>query len=127
MEKEQNKLKKDIDKIYELYLADELTKEGFGYKHRPMEERQKQLEDEIPKIQGEIDFLKIQYLSSDEIFSNAKDLYSRWPQLSYEEKRSIVETITENIQVSSDEVAINLCYLPTPSEMEAERQRNELH
>ena len=124
MEKERKTIQKDIDKLYELYLADEVTKEGFGYKYRPLEERQKQLEGQIPELQGEIDFLKIQYLSSDEIISEAKDLYDRWPKLSHDQKRTIVENITEKIQIGADEVAINLCYLPAPSEMVARRQRN---
>ena len=123
MEKERSKVQKDMDKLYDLYLADEVTKEGFGYKYRPMEKRLKELGDQIPNLQGEIDFLKIQYLSSDEIISEAKDLHDRWPKLSQDEKRSIVENITEKIEVSADEVVINLCYLPTPSEMEADRQR----
>ena len=123
MEKERSKVQKDMDKLYDLYLADEVTKEGFGYKYRPMEKRLKELGDQIPNLQGEIDFLKIQYLSSDEIISEAKDLHDRWPKLSQDEKRSIVENITEKIEVSADEVVINLCYLPTPSEMGADRQR----
>jgi hypothetical protein len=54
--------------------------EGFGRHYRPLEERLKQIDNQIPEVQGEIDFLKIQYLSSDQIFNEAKDLYSRWPE-----------------------------------------------
>ena len=44
--------------------------------------------------ESEIDFLKIQCVSSDEIITEAKDLYSRWPQLESEEKRKVIENIT---------------------------------
>ncbi len=78
LEEEEKKIKQEIDKTFELYYSDKLTKDGFGEKYSPLEERLKQLKDQIPELQGEIDFLKIQYLSSDEVLSEAQDLYSRW-------------------------------------------------
>ncbi|MDA2935213.1 recombinase family protein [Acidobacteria bacterium AH-259-D05] len=112
LEKEEKKIQGEIDRMFDLYLADEIPKEGFGKKYRPLEERLKQLEEEIPELQGEIDFLKVQLLSSDEILNEARDLYSRWPELAFEERRKIVETITENIIIGKDDISINLCYLP---------------
>lgn len=112
---EEKKIRAEMDKIYRLYVDDEITGQGFGERYKPLEERIKQIEEKLPELQGEIDFLKIQYLSSDQILNEAKDLYSRWPELTYEEKRKIIETITENIIIAKDEVTINLCYLPTPT------------
>lgn len=124
LDTEQHTLQRDMDKLYELYLAGEIPKEGFGRKYRPLEERFKQLDDEIPELQGEVDFLKIQYLSSDEIVTEAKDLYTRWPGLPKEEKRKIVETITESIVIDSDEITINLNYLPPSPKVMASEQHN---
>ena len=78
----------------------------------------------MPRLQAERDFLKVQYLSSDEILTEARDLYTRWPGLEQEEKRKVIENITEKIVVGKDEVAINLCYLPSASEIMAGKQRN---
>jgi hypothetical protein len=80
--------------------------------------------DQIPELQAKIDFLKIQHLSSDQILHEARDLYTRWPDLSTEEKRAIGEHITENITITGDEVTITLAYLPTHSEMIANEQQN---
>ena len=43
--------------------------------------------------------------------------HSRWPSLPSEDKREIVETITDHITVGKDDISIELCYLPptTPS------------
>ena len=90
----------------------------------PLEERKKQLEEQIPVLQGDLDFLKIQYLSSEEIVSEARDLYTRWPKLEQGEKRKIIETVTEKIVIGKDEVDIHLCYLPNASELMARRQRD---
>jgi site-specific DNA recombinase len=127
---EERKVKQEMDKTYKLYLDDQITKEGFGARYKPLELRLKQIGDQIPELQGEIDFLKIQYVSKDEVLNEAKDLYSRWQQLSSEEKRKIVESITEKIIVGTEDVTINLCYLPSPAptpaspELMASGQRN---
>jgi site-specific DNA recombinase len=121
---EAQKLQREMDKMMRLYLDDELPKEGFGRKYRPLEERLEQIEDQIPELQGEIDFLMIQYLSSDQILNEAKDLYSRWTQLTSDEKRKIIESITDKIIIGQDDIAINLCYLPSSSKLVASGQRN---
>lgn len=118
------KVQQEMDKVYRVYIADEISIEGFGRQYRPLEERLNQLEDEIPRLQGELDFLKIQYLSSDEILAEARDLYSRWLSLKADEKRQIVENVVDRITVGKDEVAIDLCYLPSSSEMVAKKPRN---
>ena len=121
---EKRKTEQDMEKIYRAYTNDEITMEGFGRHYRPLEERLKQINSQIPEVQGEIDFLKIQYLSSDQIFTEAKDLYSRWPELAFEEKRKIIENITEKIVIGKEDVTINLTYLPSSLELVASGQRN---
>jgi len=96
----------------------------FGRQFRPLEKRLEQIEDKIPEIQAEIDLLKIQYLSSDKILNEAKDLYSRWPGLTFEEKRKIVENITEKVIVGEEDVTINLLYLPSSSKTASSWQHN---
>ena len=120
--KESEKLGRDMDRTMHAYLAHEISKEGLGREYRPMEERLHQLEDEIPRLQGELDFLKIQYLSRDEIFSEAQDLTTRWTDLTSDEKRQIVENLVEKIIVAKDEVTITLCYQPSASELLVKRQ-----
>jgi len=124
LEKEQQKLKSEMDKIMQLYLKDKITADGFGHQYRPLEDRAKQLNDRIPELQGELDFLKIKFLSSDEVLTEAKDLYGRWPSLEPEAKRKIVENITDRITIGKDDVSIDLCYLPSSSEMMADKSRN---
>ena len=46
--------------------------------------------------------------------AEARTLYDRWEDLSEEEKRAIVEAITERIEIGEDEVAITLYYKPDP-------------
>lgn len=112
LEREQKKLAAEVDKLYDLYQSGMIDKQGFGVKYRPLAERSKQLDEEIPEVQAELDVLKIAHLSEAEIITEARDLYSRWPTLPFEERRRIVETITERIVIGDGEVEINLLYMP---------------
>jgi site-specific DNA recombinase len=111
---EEAAVRADMDKTYRLYLDGHISSDGFGERYRPLEERHKQLTDELPRRQGEADFLAIQHLSSEEIVSEAQDLYGRWDTLMPEEKRGIVENIVERITVTKDSVLIDLYYSPDP-------------
>ena len=95
LSEEQRRVSQEMEKVYRLYLDDQITPQGFGTRYKPLEERLNQIEDQLPQLQAEIDFLRIQYLSSDQILTEAQDLYSRWEDLGPEEKRKIVENITE--------------------------------
>jgi site-specific DNA recombinase len=78
-----------------------------------LSDRQRQLDDEIPKGQAVIDVPKIAHLSQEEIVTEAKDLYSRWTELPKDEKRRIVEAITEAITIGKEDIEIALYYAPT--------------
>ena len=125
LEGERRKITAEMDKLYNLYQADGITKEGFGARYHPLADRQKQIEDELPRLQAELDLMKISHLSREEIITEARDLYSRWHDLPPEDKRHIVETITERIVVGKDEVSINLLYLPPF--LDADRKATKPH
>jgi site-specific DNA recombinase len=123
--KEQRQVEQAMNKVHRAYLADEISVQSYGKQYRPLEERLNQIESEIPKLQAEIDFAKIQLTSSDEILSEARNLYTRWPELPFDHKRQVVETITEKIVIGHEDVAIDLCYLPSAASKElTQKQRN---
>jgi site-specific DNA recombinase len=126
MNNEAVKLKKQMDILVKMRMNEELSRESFIGQHKPLEERISQINDQIPEIEAEIDFLKIQYLSSDTILREAKDLYERWPSISFEEKRGIVEVITEKITIGKEDVAIKLSYLPSAFPEFAEKGNTSL-
>lgn len=124
LETERDRVRAEMDKVYRAYVADEISMQAFGAMNRPLEERSRQIEDELPRLQGEVDFLKIDALSRDEVLSGARDLASRWPDLEFEEKRQIVEHVVKEVLVGKDDVDIHLIYLPqSPSEITAQRSR----
>lgn len=109
---ELQRLASEEDRLYALYLDDHLSKEDFGRRHRPLSERRAQLEQELPRLQAELDVLRISSASREEALGEARDLTDRWDELPHDEKRQIIEAITESIVVGTDDVEINLLYLP---------------
>lgn len=105
-------LKVEMKKILNLHMSGNLSAEGFKLHYNPLEVQLKQIEDEIPNLLAEIDFLKIESISSDEILNDAKDLSSKWSQMLQSEKRTLVESITEKITISESGISIDLYHLP---------------
>jgi site-specific DNA recombinase len=110
--RERARITTETDKLYRLYQDDQLSGKSFGERHRPLEERAAQLDSEIPRLQGEIDFLKVQQLSAADFASEAASLYTRWPELPFEERRRVVEQVVERIMVGAGEIEITLRYEP---------------
>jgi site-specific DNA recombinase len=113
---ERQKVASAMDRVYDLYIKAKISGEGFGARYKPLEERAKQLDGELPRLQAEADLLTVSFLSKDHLAANARDLYDRWPGLSHADKRKIVESVTARIDVGKGELHIDLCYLPGPSQ-----------
>lgn len=114
LQTEYDKLYKQVEIQTNLRVNGELSKEDFAKFYKPSEQRLRQIEKQLPEIEAEIDFQKIQALSLDVVIEDGKDLYNRWTTLPFEEKRSIIEEITNTIVIHSDSIDISLAYLPTP-------------
>ncbi len=112
LERERQTLQREMDQTYRLYQENQISSAGFGARYRPLEERAAQLDRQLPADQAALDVLKINRLSSDQILADARDLHGRWPSLGQDEKRGIVEAITDKIIVGRDSVEIRLHYLP---------------
>lgn len=118
------KNRKRMADLVNMRLNGEMTKENFMMHHKPLEERMVQLDTQLPDLQASVDFLKIQHLSSDTVLQGAKDLYSQWPELPFEQKRTIVEVITDKITVGAEDVHLQLAYLPSISGNAGKSQSN---
>lgn len=122
--REQQKIRREMDSVFRLYMTNKISPDGFALRNTPLEQQLKQIEDQIPQLQGELDYLKIQFLSRDQILTEAKDIYTRWPQLEQDEKRTVVEHTLERIIVGKNDINIELSYIPPSSEIMINGQRS---
>lgn len=116
-QKKIQKVQEDIRRTHELYLQGQIAVERFGEFNKPFEEQLQQLQGEAAKLQADVDFAKVKDLSAEEIVQEAENLYSRWPQLAVEDKRKIVESITEKIVIGKEGIDITLAYMPSSEEL----------
>jgi site-specific DNA recombinase len=114
---ERDRIAKEAEKLYRLYQDDALTVEGFRERHRPLEERLKALGGEIPRLQGEIDFLKVRTIMQDEIVRDTRTLADEWDGMDGKAKRAVVEALVERITIGNGMVEIDLMGLPPLSEI----------
>jgi site-specific DNA recombinase len=116
------RIRDEMTRTHRLYLDGSITSQGFGEFYKPAEERLNQLQVELPKLEAEIDHLKVSNLSAEEVVSEAERLYTRWPQIPVEEKRRIVESIIERITIGDGEIDITLSHMPSSIEFTKSQQ-----
>jgi site-specific DNA recombinase len=121
-QRELQKVRDEMKQTHRLFVEGHITAQGFGDFYKPAEQRLNQLVAELPKLQAEVDFLKINKLSTDDILHEASTLYDRWPKLPTEDKRRIVECLVEKIVIGDGEIDITLSHRP-PSEEACKNQQ----
>jgi len=117
LERQIQKVRDDMKQTHQLYLDGHVTPQGFGQFYKPAENRLNQLCDELPKLEAQVAYLKVNDVSGQEVLSEARTLYDRWPKLPPDEKRKIAETIIEKIVIGKGEIDLTLSYMPTSEEL----------
>jgi hypothetical protein len=64
-------VEKEMQRTYDLYQREKLDADGFSKFYEPLKERQKQIRTAIPTLEAELDILKVQSLSAEEIAAQA--------------------------------------------------------
>ncbi len=110
---EKKRIQAEMDMKMELYMAGQIPKDRFGSYYTPLDLQLRQIENSIPKIESEIDLLKIEHLNGDSVKQEAQTMYERWSTLDKAAKRSFVERNTSKITLAGDEVVIGFRYHPS--------------
>ncbi|HEY1046300.1 MAG TPA: recombinase family protein [Bacteroidia bacterium] len=115
-----------LQNLLDLHEKDEIPTEGFKAHYMPLFTQLGQKESYLAQVEGEIDALEMQSRSTDSVFSEAKELHSDWKNKSRNEKRAIIEDITESILIGNEDIEITLKGVPRnlSSELVAKGQYN---
>lgn len=117
------KVREEMARTHRLFQDGKISAESFAEYHRPQEERLRQLQSELPRLEAENTHLAIHDLSVEEIIREARELYARWPDLGLDDKRKIVQSIAEKITIGKDEIQIHLSHMPSSEGMTNSQQR----
>jgi site-specific DNA recombinase len=125
LRKEKEKISKKIDKLFDLHLQGQIKTKSFKKHHEKPHDRLLELEITIEEIEKEILSFSNCEVSTNLIIDKARNLYEKWDRLHRNQKRNIIETITNKIIVGTQDITINLYkilpddYLPSSLEKEA--------
>ena len=111
------KVKEEMHQTHQLYLKQQISGDGFRDLYGPAEERLKQLNTELPKLEAEVDLLNVNKLSADDVLHESATLYDRWPNLPTEDRRRVVEAIIEKLVIGDGEIDITFSHLPSSEEL----------
>jgi site-specific DNA recombinase len=109
-------VKANMKRTYDLYIAGGVDVEQFKLINTPMAERLAQLNEELPRIEGEVTALQVADLSADAIAAEAKSLASLWPTLDHEGKQRLAATLCTEIIIphTDPEAPIEITFAHTP-------------
>lgn len=117
------KLDIEEDALFALHREGGVRTEDFGRRFAPLSERRRQLDDELPRLQTELDVMRISAASQEEAISGAKTLTEGWSALSAAQKRQMIEATTNHIVIGTEEIEIDLISLPLGSSDKSAPQR----
>jgi site-specific DNA recombinase len=112
MRTELKRVSDEADQTYRLYLDRGLDVPQFKERYQPLDARKKELEAELPKIEAEVDALKINSISAAEVMQRAQDLPARWQKMTSEERRQLIEIVVKENLVGEKEFDVTLYELP---------------
>jgi site-specific DNA recombinase len=122
-QREIQKVRDEMKRTHQLYIQEQITAQGFGDFYKPAEARLNQLVTELPKLEAEVDFLRVNKLSANDVMHEANTLYVRWPKLPVPDKRKIVEALIEKLVIGNGEIDITLSHLPSSEEQCKSQQK----
>jgi len=111
--REIQKTRDEMHQTHQLYLNKQISGDGFRDLFAPAEERMKQLQTELPKLETEVNSLRVRKFSADDVLQEANSMYDRWPKMAFETKRKIAESLVAKIVISETDIHVSFLYDPS--------------
>ncbi len=112
------KVKEQMSRTHQLYLAGAASIERFKELNEPLEDRLRQLQEEQLRLQAEVDVGKADTLSAEAVVEEAVKLHETWPNLDLERKREVVQSLVESVIVDVPQQRITMRFTCLPSSEE---------
>ncbi|MBL9144138.1 MAG: recombinase family protein [Verrucomicrobiaceae bacterium] len=93
----------EMKKVYDLYISGAVDVERFKALNQPLETQLQELNENLPRLEGEIAAMQVNDLSVAAIAKEARDLGSLWPTLDVEGKQRIASLMCSSIIVPQED------------------------
>ena len=108
-------VERDIDILIDLYGKGALDEAGFRQRSQKHQLRKGELLEELPRLVARREALLASLTQSEEAYKESRDILTRWPKLTRENKRLIIEAVLERVIVDDDAVEFVFRFDPTPT------------
>jgi site-specific DNA recombinase len=115
LQKELEEMEAKMTRLVDLNISGELPEKGFKNHYAKLNQRSEELLVSISRVEGEILAESSLLSEKSHIVSESRDLYSRWPSLTFDEQRYIVTSITKSLKIGVDTVDVEFHKLPSLS------------
>jgi site-specific DNA recombinase len=120
LKKDLKGINKKIDTLVDLAGDDRIDKETFSSRFEPLTVWRDKISQEVPRLQGEIDFLKSEDMGRQYVVSQATTLAALWPELSYEARQEITKEVVERIDVSKESLHFEIHHISNLNQKDGE-------
>ncbi len=100
-----------IDNLLDLVNDGTLSRKTLSERIGSLQERKQQIVDEIPRLQGEIDFFRVSEKGKDYLLTKATSLYALWDTIDDNSRVKIVKELTNSVSVNKNEIVYEYFYL----------------
>lgn len=104
-------INKKIDNLVDQAGDDRIDKETFSSRFEPLTTRRDDISQEVPRLQGEIDFIKSEDVGRQFVASQATTLAALWPELTYEARQEITKEVVKRIEVSKESLHFDIHHI----------------
>jgi len=101
-----------IDALVDLVADNSIDRATFTERFLPLKERKESIQEEIPRVQAEIDHLKTSTATREYLIDQATTFARMWPILNEEERRKLVDELVERIELQQEKLHFVLTYKP---------------
>jgi site-specific DNA recombinase len=108
----QNKVESQIDSLLALHHAKAIDEAGFTKRYTPLRERSQELTTEITKLKDALTKLQRQASLQSDAQAETVNIAERYTNLSFTEKRRLVEAVIEEVVIGDGEVRFTYLFDP---------------
>jgi site-specific DNA recombinase len=98
------RLDSQIDSLLALHQSGAIDQDGFAKRYKPLGDRNRELQAELPRLIEKHRKLSNNLNRQDDVIAETQDIAKRYPKMTFNDRRRLVETVVDRVTVDDDSV-----------------------